>query len=270
MRLSKPILFLVLLLCYLGLASQVSLCSWNLQNFGKSKSDSAIKFIAKTVKDFDLVCIVEVVSGRGGAEAVARLADELNRSGWKWDYSVSHSTSSTGGGSERYACLWKSARLKKIGEAMLEKHYSNEFEREPYIMSFAEKNGNFTIALFHAIPKSKQPETEIKYLKFLPDLYKSSPLLFCGDFNCPPSNNVFNPLKSIGYLPALQNQKTTLKTKCVKQECLASEFDNVFFPSEKIKCLKAGVIEFYRAFSELKEARRISDHLPVYIQFQWR
>jgi len=42
--------------------SQVKLCSWNLSNFGKSKSDETIAFIANTVKQYDVVAFQEVVA----------------------------------------------------------------------------------------------------------------------------------------------------------------------------------------------------------------
>ena len=87
---------------------QVRLCSWNIQDIGKSKSDLEIGFMANTIKDFDIVAIQEVVAkDPGGAQAIARLADALNRMGSKWDYTVSSPTSSSAYKSERYAFLWK-------------------------------------------------------------------------------------------------------------------------------------------------------------------
>ena len=72
--------------------------------------------MAQTIKSFDIVAIQEVVAGYGGAQAVARLADELNRKGAKWDYSVSNPTSSSAYKTERYAFLWKTATVKLIGK----------------------------------------------------------------------------------------------------------------------------------------------------------
>jgi deoxyribonuclease-1-like protein len=57
--------------------------SWNIQNFGKSKSEVEINFIANTLKNYDIIAIQEVVAGYGGAQAVAKLAAELNRKGAK-------------------------------------------------------------------------------------------------------------------------------------------------------------------------------------------
>ena len=78
-----------------ALFSQPKLLSWNIENIGQSKSNVEISFVANTVKDFDIIAIQEVVAGDGGAQAVARLADELNRKGAKWDYTISDPTSSS-------------------------------------------------------------------------------------------------------------------------------------------------------------------------------
>lgn len=267
MNLLKLILFSLLLLIKVGAHAQVKLCSWNIQNFGKSKSDSEIIYISKTIRDFDLVAIVEVVAGNGGAQAVARLADELNRSGTKWDYCISDPTFGSPNKSERYAFLWKTSKLKRKGQAWLDKNYQNEIEREPYFATFIFEEKEFTVATFHAIPKDKQPETEIKFLKFLPDLYPDKNILFCGDFNCPESHSVFGPLKSMNYQASLTKQKTTLKNQCINSECLASEFDNILYDLTKINFIKAGVLHFYKDFKTLQEARTISDHLPVFLEF---
>lgn len=243
------------------------MCSWNLENFGRSKTDSAIQFMAANLKDFDVVAVVEVVAGVGGAQAVARLADELNRKGSKWDYCISDPTISTPGSTERYAFLWKTSRLKKMGDAVLEKKYQTSIEREPYIATFAFGDKQFSIAAFHAVPRDKHPETEIKYLQFIPQEYPDKTILFCGDFNCSESNQVFNPLKTLNYPPALVHQRTSLKMKCKGDTCLANEYDNVFYPKQKIHFIESGVIHFYKGFSNMKAARKISDHLPVYFKF---
>lgn len=76
----KKLFFLFFLFSNL-LSAQVKLFSWNIENLGKSKSDSTIIFIANILKDYDVVALQEVVAGYGGAQAVAKLAEELNRRG---------------------------------------------------------------------------------------------------------------------------------------------------------------------------------------------
>jgi deoxyribonuclease-1-like protein len=247
--------------------SQTKLLSWNLQNFGKSKSDQEIAFIANTVKEYDIIAIQEVVAGNGGAQAVARLAEALNQKGAKWDYRISEPTSSNTHGTERYAFIWKTNKLKLKGKPWLEQKYHAEIEREPYFATFEIKGKSITVAAFHAIPKSKHPETEIKYLKLLPQEYPTLNLLFAGDFNCSQSHSVFSPLKKMGFSPILENQKTSLKTKPKGAEYLASEYDNIFYKMSPINFLKSDVILFYKNFMTLKEARKISDHLPIWFEF---
>ncbi|MBX9886533.1 MAG: endonuclease/exonuclease/phosphatase family protein [Flavobacteriaceae bacterium] len=247
--------------------SQPKLLSWNLQNFRKSKSNSDITFIANIVKDFDIIALQEVVAGYGGAQAVAKLADELNRKGSKWDYVISDPTSSSAYKTERYAFIWKTANIKKIGRAWLEKKYHLEIDREPFFCTFQYKNKQFTVASFHAITKKMQPETEIKYFKFLPQEYPTLNIIFAGDFNCPQSHTVFIPLRKMGYQSILVNQKTSLKQEVKKGKYLASEFDNMFYNTSKINSINKGIISFYNKFNSLKEARVISDHIPIWFEF---
>jgi endonuclease/exonuclease/phosphatase family metal-dependent hydrolase len=258
---------LLFLLLSFNAFSQTKLLSWNLENFGKSKSEETINYIANTLKDYDIIAIQEVVAGYGGAQAVAKLADELNRKGAKWDYVISDPTTSSAYKTERYAFLWKTAKLKKIGRPWLEKKYHLEIDREPYLCTFEYENKQFTVVNFHAITKSKQPETEIKYFKYLPEEYPGLNLIFAGDFNCPQSHTVFKPLKKMGYKAILVNQKTSLKRESKKGVSLSSEFDNMHYKSSKIKPLNSGVIPFYKNFNSLKEARIISDHIPIWFEF---
>ena len=252
-----------------SLYSQVKLVSWNIQNLGKSKNAEEIAFMANTLIDFDVIAIQEVVSGYGGPQAVAKLADELNRKGAKWNYTIGNPTESSPYVTERYAFIWKTSEVKLLKKAWLDQNFVPEIEREPFMADFSYKNKIFTLVSFHAIPKKKQPEREIKYFKFFPELYPNKNLIFLGDFNTPQSNNVFNPLKKMNYQPAFVNQKTSLRTKCINNDCLASEYDNIFYHSQKTIGLKRGILHFYRKFSTQKEAKKISDHVPIWVELEF-
>lgn len=263
-------LFVILLNSFLNPTEiSVSVCSWNLMDFGKSKSDTEIEFIANTVKNYDIVLIQEVVAkDPGGAQAVGRLGESLSKKGSKWEYRISDPTSGDNSYKrERYAYLWKPSKVTLVGRPWLEVKYTAEIDREPFFATFRTGTKEFTLVNFHAITKSKQPETEVKYFKYLPVEYPTLNLIFCGDFNLPQSHTVFNPLKSMGYKPVFSGQKTSLRQECINEDCLASEFDNIFYKINKIELNSAGVIHFYKSFSTLKEARTISDHVPIYFQF---
>lgn len=247
--------------------SQVKLVSWNIENLGDSKSDSTLRYITQQLKNFDIVALQEVVVSPAGSQTVAKIADMLNRTGSKWDYVVSDPTSSSAYKTERYAYLWQTARVKLVGKPWLEKKFAQEIDREPYYATFMFSNKSFTVVNFHAITKKMQPETEIKYFKFLPEQYPNLNLLFVGDFNCPETHTVFNPFKKMGYRPVFINQKTTLRNTCLDDDCLASPFDNIFYQVNKIKIKEKGVKMFHRDFASLKAAQKISDHLPIWIMF---
>jgi deoxyribonuclease-1-like protein len=261
MKKSLSIFFLLFTAILYG---QIKICSWNVENLGKSKSDETILFIANTLRDYDVVALQEVVAGYGGAQAVAKIADELNRKGAKWDYVISNPTTSSVYKTERYTFLWKTNKLKLKNKPWLEQKYNLEIDREPYFATFQYEDKTFTLVNFHAITKSKQPETEIKYFKFLPNEYPILNLLFMGDFNCPQSHTVFFPLRKMGYQSALKDQKTSLKKECKNNQCLASEFDNIFYNKSKIELLDSGAFHFYEKFENLQIAREISDHIPVW------
>lgn len=263
-------LILVIILLFVGngeLLAQLKLCSWNVQHLGKTKSENEIRFMANTIQCFDIVALQEVVAGYGGTKAVSRLADELNRNGSKWDYIVSDPTTSSPYLTERYAFLWKTTKVKDVRNAWLEEKYEAYIDREPFLIDFIYKGKNFTLVNFHAIPKKKQPEREIKYFKFFPIEYKERNLIFLGDFNTPESHTVFNPLKKMGYKPALVGQRTTMKMQCIPSTCLASEFDNIFYHAQKLNFIDSGVKLIYESFPDMVAVRRISDHLPVWMEF---
>ncbi len=260
--------FIIFLLFFTLISfAQLKIVSWNLQNFGKSKSDDEINYIAVKLKSYDVIAIQEVVAGHGGAQAVARLSQELNRKGNNWDYAISDSTTSSAYKTERYAFIWNTSKVKKNGVAWLEQKYSLEIDREPFYCTFEVNKKQFTLVNFHAITKSKQPETEIKYFKFLPSQYPDLNLIFLGDFNCPQSHTVFFPLRKMGYESILHNQKTSLKQECSENNCLASEFDNMFFDAKKCRVQDVMVIKFYEDFESLHDARKISDHVPIAATF---
>ena len=261
--------YLLLILLTSNAFSQ-TLLSWNLENFGKSKSPQTIAYIAKTVNDYDIIAIQEVVAGQGGTQAVAKLAAALNQSGSQWSYTISDPTSSSAYKTERYAFLWKTGKVKKIGNAWLEKKYGLLIDREPYYCTFQYESKQFTLVNFHAITKSKQPETEIKYFRYLPAEYPLLDLIFMGDFNCPQTHSVFGPLKKMGYVPAFVAQKTSLKQQCKNDNCLASEFDNIFYNPAKITMKHFGALLFFKDFSMLHDAKMISDHIPIWIEIGYK
>ena len=67
----------------------------------------------------------------------------------------------------------------------------------------------------------------------------------------------------MGYASAFINQKTSLKKSCKGADCLASEFDNIWYDATKISLKNSEALHFYAIFETLEDARKISDHIPI-------
>lgn len=247
--------------------AHVELVTWNLYNFGRSKDDQEMAFIAERLHDFDLIAIQEVSASQEGERAVRRLVEALSRLGGRWDYELSDPTS--GDGSERYAYVWNADRVRLLGHGWLEPSLSRPIDREPFLARFEVGDRQLLVASFHAVPTSKKPAHEVRLLERLHERYPDDDLVIVGDFNLSEASSAFDALKAEGFAPALVGQKTSVKMKRKDGEHLANEYDNVFYEIGPLRVEEVGVIDFTDRFATLREARRISDHLPVYVDLTW-
>lgn len=252
-------------------AGAVRLATWNLYNLGRTKNDTEIAFMAEQLRDFDIVALQEVVTSPPGAQAVGRLDAELDRTGFAWDYRLSDPT--TGDGTERYAFLWKPSRVRLVGQAWLEPSLADPIDREPYLARFEHRASGqrMLIANFHAVPRSKDPEHEIVQLDELHHRYTSDHLIILGDFNLDEDDEAWDELRALGYAQVLDDQPTSLRRKRRDgpNGHLANEYDNIFYETGPLRASRAGIVDFTTSFETLRAARRISDHLPVYMDVQW-
>ena len=245
----------------------IKLVSWNIRDLGQTKNTEELEQIADVIRHVDIVAIQEVVAGYGGAQAVARLSDILNRKGDKWDYIISDPTNSPPYMTERYAFIWKTKYIKIKNRGRLLKELDTELDREPLLIDFYINRKKITIINFHSRPFKKDPKPEIKNLSTYIIDSLQTPLILTGDFNTNENHNVFLSLKNKGFKSTVQDTKTTLKWSCTGGNYLNYAIDNIFY-SEKILKIKGKVIDFVKLCDHLNEARKLSDHLPVYLEFQ--
>lgn len=266
----KKLLFLFFVTISLTVFSQteeVKLVSWNIRDFGKTKSSEELNNIAEIVKTYDIIAIQEVVAGYGGAQAVAKLSDILNRKGSKWDYVISNPTNSSKYVTERYAFIWKTKHIKIKNRGRLVKELDLEIDREPFLLDFYLGKEKFTVLNFHSRPYNRDPETEIKALsKFVLNSFSTPVLIVGGDFNVNEKEIVFNQLKNGGYNAALSNKKTTLKRTCPNGNYLNHAIDNIFY-SKTVNKIEGKVLDFIKTCNNLEAGRDLSDHLPVFLKF---
>lgn len=264
----KRYLFLGFLCLYCYDAAAVSLISWNIKDFGGTKSDEEIVMIARVVAEYDIVAIQEVVAkDPAGAKAVARLADQLNRMGSKWDYRVSDPTNSPSAYiSERYAFLWKTSKVVMQGRPRLMGELAKLCDREPYYARFVEDDTQYDVINFHSRPHNKNPQSEVEAIsRLVLSNQNNYNWIVAGDFNMSEEDDVWGLLYTQSYRSSLMNQKTTLKTKCAQGEYLNYPIDNIYF-NKKINVINStGVVDIVGRCDNIERAREISDHLPVYL-----
>ncbi len=266
------ILVLLLLVGSVGAADGLLVVSWNIKDLGQSKNAEEIRFIAEQIRHADIVAVQEVVAGDGGAQAVARLADELNRTGARWDYRISDPTDSPPYYTERYAFLWKPHRAKMIGRPYLESRLARRIAREPYVARFRVEGRELLIVNYHSVPWDKKPAAEAQYLDLFPQFYPGTPILYTGDYNLSEQEYVFDRLESRGFQPVLYRQPTTVRRKNGYQtdDYLLHAIDNIFYDRNYFQLLEGGIIDFVPRSGSLKAANRISDHVPVWGAVRWK
>lgn len=255
----------------------LQIVSWNIANFGGSKDDKEIAYIAKKLRNADIVAIQEIAISPKGVQAIAKLVDELNRTGAKWDYILSEPTN--GPGTERYAFLFKTKNVAIKQKGFLIKELDNEIDREPFYQKFEVKGNGLTTSIslvnIHTVPKSKGPEKEIRALARLHTLFPNDKLLIMGDFNTAQNSPAFEALKAGNCHPAIQGRvKTTLKMEPdpANSEKYANDYDNIYCKKNVFEVIEANKIDLTQdipnTFPDLKSIRQISDHVPVYAKLK--
>lgn len=272
MRTVRLIVGLVIFSAVFSFGQEISIISWNIQDLGRTKSAEEIEFIAEVLRYHDIVAIQEVVAkDPAGAQAVAKIAEALNRKGDAWDYAVSDPTQSPSPQmKERYAFLWKSSKLTRIGSPRLYSEVSNICVREPFIIQFRHKSYEtlFHVVNFHSRVYSEHPEQEVRSLSVIEKHLNSEVVLICGDFNMDEDNPVWELFYRQGFETAVEDSPTTLKRKCSGGEYLNHSIDNIYFDSDHISRTKGYVFDYVQSCENIPIARRVSDHLPVVLFFE--
>lgn len=267
----KSFFFFLLFMQNFLFAESLSIVSWNIQHLGRTKDASEINVIAKIVKNFDIVVIQEVVAiDPAGAQKVAELADNLNRMGAKWDFRVSDPTDSPGNRKERYAYLWKTSKVKLLGRPWLDKTCEPIMYREPYLARFQANGKPILVVNYHARSYKDTPQREIPCLYDLQNTFPDDCILIAGDWNAYTTDKVFEPLWDQGFVANIKSQKTTLRRECSSSgEYFSRPIDFILYEKNEFIVESTGVIDLVQDCNFLAKVRRLSDHLPVFIEIDF-
>lgn len=249
----------------------ITIISWNIKDFGKSRDDLEIEAIAELLRNADLVAIQEVVAiDPGGAKAVAKLADALDRTGSNWDYCISDPTKSPSNYiSERYAFLWKSHKVRMKGKARLLHELDGPVFREPYFANFILNDRELILINYHSRTHNSNSDEglEIEAISNWIIEKRFPNTIWLGDFNLEYSNSAFKKILNSGFSPTFKGEKTTLKMNCRNGDYLSLAEDNLLYRLNNIYFSSKAVVDFVGSrCQEVKDLRNtFSDHLPIQV-----
>lgn len=253
------------------LAQDIKLLSWNIRDLGSSKNQEEIQVMAVQIMNYDVIAIQEVVGSDPGVKAMVRLTQRLNDIDTVSRWLQYTSLKTTGSGVERYGYIYKSVVVTIKDAPFLAPMLAETVDREPFICTFEQDTNNFTVVSFHAVPTSKGPETENVQLIKVHEAYPDKNLIFCGDFNQAEDHEAFDNLKSVGFYSALECNLTSLKMKRRDDGTSTyKSYDNFFYEPSAIIIRTSYVINFSTDFGTVKQARYISDHCPIVLEFNFR
>jgi len=167
---------------------------------------------------------------------------------------------------------------------------NDDFERAPYWATFCAGEFDFTVVVVHTDPDDVKTECGL-----MDEVYRhvqmkngedEQDVLLVGDFNLDPSNSVFAELKNSGKkkdtMKALFYEKNGCKSSLAKDKPL---YDNIIFDTyhlkeyakncgiylfdieRELKCCEGKVKKDEVPDGNLKEFREVSNHYPVWAEF---
>ena len=279
-RFSSGIFCLVFILALFGCISEVDvsepmelrLAAWNIRIMSdKSRTDTELKQIAKTIADYDFIAIVELRD-----EAVLmRTQKILAQMGKMYDYEFSPAVG--GGVKERYAFLYKKDFVSVVRHGELYPDTADgkdDFIRDPYWATFRAGEFDFSVIAVHVIwgERVAQRKAEVKALA---DVYRyvqeangaEEDVLLVGDFNRNPTDaDAYSRIMTIPSMTRLFDfpQKSHIKD--------TSLYDNIFFQKDHLTeyLNRSGIDRFDETdFGNDDKAANlaVSDHRPVWAVF---
>ncbi len=262
---------------------RIRIATFNIQRFGEKKSADAevMSHLARIIANFDVVAIQEVQSPQ--AMPVARLVDLINRSGGRYDATLSEPIGHTTY-KEQYAFVWDTTRIRMIPDSAYvvqdAPHPDNRMHRAPMVASFetriqpvvGRQPFRFTIINVHTDPDEVSLRKESSEMNVLDDVFvrvrqyeyqvrQIMNVLLVGDLNVSTAN-----LGELGQIPGIlsvvgSTPTNTAGTKTYDHILLdrniTTEYTGIF-----------GVIDYERDYGLTSEqANKVSDHRPVWAEF---
>lgn len=236
----------------------ITVASWNMHNLSSDETETKLGIVSLILSRYDLIVLQEI----GKPEVIADLQQILQE---VFELTYQWKVATVGKGKkERYAFLWRSDKITLLKEPELYPDPFDQFERTPYCSYFKTGSFDWGLCTVHILYGKKQEDRrqEVRQLGKVYDYYRNiiqdNDVIFCGDFNLPPSDLAWSPLiESDGMRYAISHPKvTTYKGKNL--------YDNCFWPKATTEILpnSGQVFKFDQLISSPKT---LTDHRPISI-----
>ena len=237
----------------------------------KSRTDTELMKIARTLADYDFIAIVELRD-----EAVLKRTQKiLSQMGTAYDYQFSPAVGR--GVKERCAFLYKKERVSVIRPGELYPDTADgkdDFIRDPYWATFRAGEFDFSVIAVHVIwgdtvgPRKAEVRALADVYRYVQDANgDDEDVLLVGDFNRNPTDTeTYHPIMAIPSMTRLFNfpQRSHIRD--------TSLYDNIFFEENHVTEYlgKSGIDRFDETdFGNNDQAANlaVSDHRPVWAVF---
>lgn len=251
----------------------IRIASFNIQVFGTTKSSKpqVMERLAQIVRQFDVVAIQEVRSKDNGV--LPQFVELINSAGRHYDYVIGPRLGRTTS-TEQYAFIFDTQSVEIDRRQLYTVSDPDDLlHREPLVGWFRVRGPNpseaftFTLVNIHTDPDEVKDEVDLLddvFLAVQNDGRGEDDVILLGDFNADDRH-----LGELGRLPniawCISGVPTNVKGTQLYDNLVYNARATVEFSG------RAGVYDFRRQFNLSEaEAEEISDHLPVWGEFNIR
>lgn len=264
----------------LSASDVISIASFNIQDFGDSKSSDAdeMAVLARIITNFDLVAIQELShSSTAGELPMQRLLEAVSNLGTPYSYAYTNAVT----GNEQSGYIYKSDFIKVLG-GYVYPDPSGSFSRPPFIVQFEATNSegsfDFSIVSIHT-----RPDTATSEIMALEDALEHAQEYFnndddvivLGDYNA--DGSYFSEANSTGFRNSQKYSWIITDDKDTTVAASDNTYDRIVFAKEHTSedyAGECGVFYFDNVYSSLinsfggdPDVNDISDHYPVWGKF---
>lgn len=251
--------------------TEISIASWNLKNFGKTKlkDQDRINIIISVLKKYDIIAIQEVQDK--SLLLPKKLIEKINATGENYNVVSSKRLGRTK--KEQYLFVYDDDVVDFIPNTIgygIEPN--NEYSREPFYANFRAGNFDFYLMTIHTDPDDVDveiPMLKLSYLDLQDQTSEENDIILLGDFNAKAPGVTAGSYITMNSIAGISDIFFTIMDETNTRGGRA--YDNIIFQSNYTTEYSgaSGVYTFWTDYGLTEdEGFKISDHKLVWAKFR--